>query len=377
MASVIRLVLSPDAFIRFRNGEVVIHNAHSGRPALSGRDPVLVAFVAQFANPIDIDEMRGRLKPESWEQTSVVIGRLREMGVLVPAELPSASRENAQELALARHQLGLLADSTHALAADLAALGAPVATYMSRTTGVSLESRLTSLLAAVDSLRTGLAPLQREMLVEQMRRANVDETTRALKLHVGAGGHRLEGWINIDVESADVNVNVANGLPFANGSATFIFAAHVLEHLYHPEQSLVFLAHCRRVLAPGGLLRIVVPDIEQCIRAYASDDREFFAARAATWKDWPPGRTALEDFLAYAGAGPRPGAFLESHKYGYDFETLERALRTVGFAEVARSAFMQSAHPELRVDAASAVAGATHGEEHYSLFVEARKSETA
>lgn len=370
-----RLVLSPDAFIRFRNGEVVIHNAHSAKPALAGRDPVLVAFVAQFANPIDIDEMRGRLKPESWEQTSTVIARLREMGVLIPAELPATGRESSQELALAQHQLALLADATHALAVDLAALGPPVATYLGRATGVSLESRLTSLLAAVDSLRTSFAPLQREMLVEQMRRLNVDDASRALKLHVGAGGHRLEGWINIDVDSADVSLNVANGLPFASDSASFIFASHVLEHLYHPEQSLRFLAHCQRVLAPGGVLRIVVPDIEQCIRAYAGGDSEFFAARAATWKDWPQGRTPLEDFLAYAGAGPRPGAFLESHKYGYDFATLERALRTVGLADVTRSAFMQSPHPELRVDAASAVAGATHGGEHYSLFVEARKSQ--
>lgn len=368
-----RLVLSPDAFIRFRNGEVVIHNAHSGRPALASRDPVLVAFVAQFANAIDIEDMLGRLKPESREQTSTLIDRLREMGVLIPADLPAAGREGTQELALAQQQLGLLADATHALAVDLAALGPPVATYVGRTTGVSLESRLTSLLAAVDSLRTSLVPLQREMLAEQMRRANVDDATRALRLHVGAGGHHLEGWINIDVDSADVTLNVARGLPFTDGSASFIFASHVLEHLYHPEQSLQFLAHCQRVLAPGGVLRIVVPDIEQCIQAYANGDGEFFAARAATWKDWPQGRTPLEDFLAYAGAGPRPSSFLESHKYGYDFATLERAVRTAGFAEVTRSAFMQSAHPELRVDAASAVAGATHGAEHYSLFVEARK----
>lgn len=372
-----RLVLSPDAFIRFRNGEVVVHNAHSRKPALAGRDPVLVAFVAQFANPIDIDEMRARLKPESWEQTSALITRLREMGVLVPPELPAATRENAQELALAIRQLGMLADATHRLAADLVAAGPTVANYVGRTTGVSLESRLTSLLAAVDSLRASLEPLRREMLGEQLKRAGVGDSTRHSKLHLGAGGHPLEGWINVDAYAADVNVNLANGLPFPNDSAAFIFASHVLEHLYHPEQSLSLLAHCLRVLAPGGVLRIVVPDIEQCIRAYANGDRDFFAARAATWKDWPQGRTPLEDFLAYAGAGPRPGAFLESHKYGYDFATLESALRTVGFAEITRSAFMQSAHPELRVDRASAVAGATHGEEHYSLFVEARKSAAA
>jgi hypothetical protein len=118
-------------------------------------------------------------------------------------------------------------------------------------------------------------------------------------------------------------------------------------------------------------MRLVVPDVEQCIAAYANDDRSFFASRRETWPWWPENPTRLEDFLAYAGAGPEPAYTFEAHKYGYDYETLEKLLVAAGFNAVRRCSYMQSTDPLLRVDDASAVAKARYGERYYSLFVEA------
>jgi SAM-dependent methyltransferase len=192
-----------------------------------------------------------------------------------------------------------------------------------------------------------------------------------LKLHVGAGSRRLPGWVNIDVYPAELALNVNRGLPFADGSARVLFASHMLEHLYYPDEALRFLAECRRVLRPGGRLRLVVPDLERYVRAYAEHDDAFFADRRRTWHGLPEGRTHLEEFLSYAGAGPDPASFLDSHKYGYDFATLSRLLELAGFEDVRRSSFMGSDLPELQVDEQSAVAGATSDGRHYSLFVEA------
>jgi hypothetical protein len=125
------------------------------------------------------------------------------------------------------------------------------------------------------------------------------------------------------------------------------------------------------VLSPRGRFRVVVPDLERCLRAYAEDDRAFFEDRREVWSWWPEARTRLEGFLSYAGAGPRPGHFLDAHKFGYDLETLEHALGQAGFTRVERSDYMESADPVLRVDHASLVAGASSGGRHYSLFVEA------
>ena len=114
-----------------------------------------------------------------------------------------------------------------------------------------------------------------------------------------------------------------------------------------------------------------MPDIEQCIEAYSTKNRAFFESRRETWSWWPANPTRLEDFLAYAGAGAEPAYLFESHKYGYDIETLQRALEAAGFTDIERSSYMASEHEPLRVDSISDVAKATYGDRYYSLFVEA------
>jgi predicted SAM-dependent methyltransferase len=153
-----------------------------------------------------------------------------------------------------------------------------------------------------------------------------------------------------------------------------VFVSHLLEHLFFPADVKPFLAEIRRVLAPGGVVRIVVPDIERCIEAYVGNDRSFFANRRETWPWWPPNPTRLEDFLAYAGAGAEPAYLFEAHKYGYDFETLAKVLSDAGFVGTLRSEYMSSDFPDLKVDHVSAVANARYGERYYSLFVEARRA---
>lgn len=61
--------------------------------------------------------------------------------------------------------------------------------------------------------------------------------------------------------------NLAKGIPFADGSVDVVYHSHLLEHLDRniaPE----FLSEIFRVLKPGGLHRICVPDMEILARAY-------------------------------------------------------------------------------------------------------------
>src|SRR5262249_7551150 len=77
------------------------------------------------------------------------------------------------------------------------------------------------------------------------------------KINLGCGGTRLDGWKNHDSD-----IDISKKLPFANDSASFIFAEHVVEHIDY-YAALDFFCECRRVLAPGGVLRIAVPSIER------------------------------------------------------------------------------------------------------------------
>lgn len=265
--------------------------------------------------------------------------------------------------------LAALAREVYALASDLKAFG-PEAERVLATQGGSAAAAA-DVLRNVQALRARLAEARGPWLDAQRARLGLPADARGLKLHLGSGGHALPGWVNLDVHPAPLCWNVHWGLPFADGAATHVFVSHLLEHLFFPHEAGAFLAELRRVLAPGGRVRIIVPDVAQLIDAYHRGDRDFFARRARHWAGARGDGPLLAQFLQYAGAGPDPGWLFEAHKFGYDADTLAELLRLAGFEGVERSGWMASTDPALRVDDQSAVAGAEHGGGHYSLFMEA------
>jgi SAM-dependent methyltransferase len=195
--------------------------------------------------------------------------------------------------------------------------------------------------------------------------------TESLRVNLGCGISLLEGWINIDIDVGDIRCDLRDGIPLDTGAVRFVYASHVLEH-FDREDGQQLLLEIRRVLAPGGVLRLVVPDLELCLRAYANAEAAFFYARERHWPYARFARTPLEHFLEYAGAGASP---LEEigHRYGYDFETLSVVLAECGFQDIVRSQYMRSGWEELRVDNFSHAATMTTADgKHFSLFLEAR-----
>lgn len=61
--------------------------------------------------------------------------------------------------------------------------------------------------------------------------------------------------------------DLRKGIPFADGTFDVVFHSHFLEHLDR-QVAPVVLQECRRVLKPSGILRVVVPDLEQLCRNY-------------------------------------------------------------------------------------------------------------
>jgi hypothetical protein len=81
--------------------------------------------------------------------------------------------------------------------------------------------------------------------------------------------------------------DVTGPLPFADCTFEAIYHSHLLEHLRR-ELALPFLRECHRVLRPGGVLRIAVPDLEAIVRLYlqALDDAERGDADARERHRW-------------------------------------------------------------------------------------------
>lgn len=83
-----------------------------------------------------------------------------------------------------------------------------------------------------------------------------------LRLHLGCGRARMEGWVNVDIQplpGVDLVADVTQGLRFADAEA--IFAEHFLEHL-PLERAIAFLTESHRVLATGGWVRLSTPNLD-------------------------------------------------------------------------------------------------------------------
>lgn len=98
-------------------------------------------------------------------------------------------------------------------------------------------------------------------------------------LNLGCGGRFHPDWINMDVAPSDprvIPVDLSRGIPLPDASCTVVYHAAVLEH-FRPADALTMLCDCWRVLAPGGIIRIGVPDLEVLCRLYLD---KLAAARA-------------------------------------------------------------------------------------------------
>ena len=91
-----------------------------------------------------------------------------------------------------------------------------------------------------------------------------------LYLNLGCGSHYKEGWTNVDFRSTGTGViahNLNNGIPFEDSSFDVVYHSHLLEH-FPKKDAFKFIQECHRVLKDGGIIRVVVPDLEQIVRWY-------------------------------------------------------------------------------------------------------------
>lgn len=154
-----------------------------------------------------------------------------------------------------------------------------------------------------------------------------------LKLNMGCGRKVKKGWINIDLSPhADLSLDMREPLPFSANSSSFIYSEHFLEHLEYPLHATIFLNECYRVLEPGGVISIGVPDTEWPLAEYVGTRREdYFKISKERWHA-PWCQTQMEQLNYHFRQDG-------DHLFAYDFVTLEQALSRVGFQNVKRREF--------------------------------------
>lgn len=150
-----------------------------------------------------------------------------------------------------------------------------------------------------------------------------------LRLHVGAGRARLEGWVNLDIQDlpgVDVVADVTQGLDFENAEA--VYAEHFLEHL-RVDQAVDFLVECHRCLAPGGRLRLSTPNLEWVLATHYHREAPPEARR----------RDAVITNRAFHGW---------RHRFLWNRDLLAAALEAAGFVDLSWCRFGESEHADFR-----------------------------
>lgn len=189
-----------------------------------------------------------------------------------------------------------------------------------------------------DGLRSSLRNVWREIKTFHKHRKGVRQVRNLadqqhLRLHIGCGPKIKKDWINIDLSpQADITLDMREPLPFLENSCPIIYSEHFLEHLDYPVHANSFLRECYRVLEPGGVFSVGVPDTEWPLAEYTGHRSENYFRIAK--ESWHPAwcQTALEHINYHFRQG-------DEHLFAYDFKTLVHALSNAGFESIKRRDF--------------------------------------
>src|SRR5260370_6290690 len=178
-----------------------------------------------------------------------------------------------------------------------------------------------------------------------MTATDIHRSYSDIRVNVGCGASPTPGWLNFDnslsvriaghpgisavlsaahlinAQSASLMrmaqtgtvrfANAAARIPCASGSVSALYSSHMIEHLDRAG-ARAFLAEAKRVLRPGGVLRLAAPDLARLVRGYvASGDADDFVARSHMGLDRSDGLRAL---APGALAGPRPRLWVDARR---------------------------------------------------------------
>lgn len=196
-------------------------------------------------------------------------------------------------------------------------------------------------------LKQALSDLATEFRIWRSHRRAVKQARRILasvpdKLHLGCGPNHKAGWLNVDLGgAADLQLDLREPLPFPDRCFNLLYNEHFLEHVNYPVMAGKFLRECLRVLRPGGVIRIGVPDTEWPLFEYAGLRNEgYFNLAKQSWHpQWC--KTDMEHINYHFRQDGE-------HRFAYDFVTLEHALQSAGFANVTRVEFNAALDSESR-----------------------------
>lgn len=141
-----------------------------------------------------------------------------------------------------------------------------------------------------------------------------------MRLEIGAGAKPTPGYVHVDavaLEEVDVVDDGRTLAKFEDGVAEEVYSHWFLEHVARHEVQPM-LENWKRVLVPGGLIRLVTNNHEAHNRCLAEGE--------ISWREW--------SYLIYAVENKRGYKVWDIHKCAWNQALLGEALEQCGFVEV-------------------------------------------
>jgi predicted SAM-dependent methyltransferase len=154
-----------------------------------------------------------------------------------------------------------------------------------------------------------------------------------MKLHLGCGKRYIPGFVHIDLADfphIDFKQSVDKLPNFRANSVDLIYSSHTFEY-FDRMQGEDVLREWRRVLKPGGILRLAVPDFEALAKVY-SQYRNLDLIHGPLYGRMVV-RSGTKDLILF-------------HRTCYDFKSLSRILKKCGFRNVHRYDWRDTLHKD-------------------------------
>jgi len=165
------------------------------------------------------------------------------------------------------------------------------------------------------------------------------------RLHLGASNRVLDGWLNTDIAPGPSvsYLDATKPFPFSDMTFEYVYAEHMIEHVAYEDAALM-IVECFRVLQPGGVLRIVTPNLDAILRSYSDTP----TAQATAYLQWMT-KTFVPDAPASSASYVINAMFrLWGHQFIYDLQSLSTLFAKAGFANITLCSIDHSSYPLLR-----------------------------
>lgn len=186
-------------------------------------------------------------------------------------------------------------------------------------------------------VRTVNTPVARARLTRVLA-----DAPRPLRLEIGGIVPR-SGWVITNVNAVTKNyLDATVRWPLEDASVSHIYSDNVIEHIPLDAGRAMF-AEAYRCLQPGGVIRLVTPDIRTHVEMYLTGSGALDSAAGRHYKSMGLTVEHPIDLIRIP-----IGSFGHHTGYVYDFETLDAELTRAGFRSTVRCELGESEHAALR-----------------------------